>query len=124
MIIPLVIVLDQISKIIAVKLGFVTSCNTGFAFGIAPGFLTTLISFLVLGVVFYLARREKRQEFLFGYYLILGGGLSNLIDRLLHGCVLDFINLKIWPNFNLADASISVGVGLLIILFVKGFKNA
>lgn len=122
LIIPSIIVLDQITKFLVVKLGIAAVCNRGFAFGIAPGFLNGLISILVLGVVAYLAIRETRGTFLLGYFLILGGGLSNFFDRLVRGCVLDFVDFKIWPAFNLADSAISIGVFVLVIFTIFKLK--
>jgi len=51
--------------------------------------------------------------------LVLSGAISNLIDRLYYGCVIDFINLKVWSIFNLADIFICLGVFLLIINLKK-----
>ena len=50
--------------------------------------------------------------------LILGGALGNWIDRLRFGGVVDFLDFRIWPVFNLADTAISIGVGLFIIQFL------
>jgi hypothetical protein len=47
--------------------------------------------------------------------LILSGAVANIIDRLIYGCIIDFIDLKIWPVFNLADVFICAGVIMLII---------
>jgi lipoprotein signal peptidase len=55
-------------------------------------------------------------------YLILAGGVSNLIDRICFGCVIDFIDLKFWPVFNLADIYITMGGIILIIFYV--FKGS
>ena len=49
----------------------------------------------------------------------LGGAAGNLADRLRHGAIVDFITIGRWPIFNLADAAIVVGVGLLLWSFVK-----
>jgi len=57
--------------------------------------------------------REKKIPSAIGLSLIFGGGVSNLVDRLMLGCVRDFINLPSWtrwPSFNLADSAISIGV--------------
>jgi signal peptidase II len=53
--------------------------------------------------------------------LILSGAVSNIIDRLYFGCVIDFIDLKIWPVFNLADSFIVLGV---ILILLKQFKKS
>lgn len=54
----------------------------------------------------------------FGILLIIAGGISNIIDRLYFGCVIDFINLKIWPVFNLADIYITIGTIAIIMKHV------
>ncbi|OGD87175.1 hypothetical protein A2870_03430 [Candidatus Curtissbacteria bacterium RIFCSPHIGHO2_01_FULL_41_11] len=123
LIIPIVIFADQISKILVSKTGFDAVCNKGFAFGIAPGFLNGIISVLVLLLVVYLIRKEKREGFLLGYLMIVGGGLSNLIDRITLSCVLDFVNLKIFPLFNMADAAIFLGVVIIVFQLLKDLKT-
>jgi len=50
----------------------------------------------------------------FGILLIIAGGLSNITDRIIHGCVTDFIDLKFWPVFNLADIYITIGAIIII----------
>jgi signal peptidase II len=45
--------------------------------------------------------------------LILGGALGNLVDRMTFGYVIDFLDFRIWPVFNIADSGITVGVGML-----------
>ena len=53
--------------------------------------------------------------------LILGGAIGNLIDRILFGCVIDFLDFRVWPVFNIADSSITIGAGMLTlkVLFDK-----
>ncbi|MDP1884068.1 MAG: signal peptidase II [Candidatus Moranbacteria bacterium] len=51
----------------------------------------------------------------FGILLILSGALSNILDRLYFGCVIDFIKLPLWPFFNLADAFITIGVIISVV---------
>jgi signal peptidase II len=47
--------------------------------------------------------------------LVLGGSLGNLVDRTRTGAVVDFVDLQVWPVFNLADVAITVGVALLML---------
>lgn len=71
-------------------------------------------------ILFWLKRLEDRQRWTaFGLALVLGGAIGNLIDRLLFGHVIDFIQLYYrdfyWPAFNVADSAISVGAATLIL---------
>ena len=51
----------------------------------------------------------------YGLSLVVGGALGNLTDRLRYGEVVDFLDFRIWPVFNLADVAIVIGAGLLIL---------
>ena len=46
---------------------------------------------------------------------IVGGAVGNIVDRIHHGYVVDFIDLRWWPVFNIADSCITVGVALLVL---------
>ncbi len=48
--------------------------------------------------------------------LIMGGAVGNLFDRLVYGYVIDFIDIKVWPVFNLADSAVVVGAAVLILV--------
>lgn len=127
----LTILLDQISKAFVVSSHFPFVCNQGFAFGIRLGILNSLTVILVISACIYFFGRESVKTRRFGYLLVIGGGISNLVDRIVRGCVVDFIDFKIWPSltglipsltwwpaFNLADAVISLGVVILIVSFI------
>ncbi|MDD4899272.1 MAG: signal peptidase II [Candidatus Omnitrophica bacterium] len=92
--------------------------NRGAAFGILKGklFLFILASLIAL-VVIYLNLKDKGKDnpflFKFALGLILAGGLGNLIDRIFFGYVIDFLDFRVWPVFNLADSAITVGAILL-----------
>ena len=47
------------------------------------------------------------------------GGISNIIDRIFFGCVIDFIDLKFWPVFNLADVFVTTGAIIILIQTIK-----
>ena len=66
---------------------------------------------LLLG---YLARRPDRPWLWLPTGLLVGGALGNLIDRLAHGAVTDFVKLPLWPAFNVADMAITFGVLALL----------
>lgn len=91
--------------------------NTGAAFGLlrGQGPLLTGLALLVVGLllVYYrlLPRHTPAARLSLG--LLLGGALGNLLDRLRLGYVVDYIDLTVWPVFNLADAAICAGVAIL-----------
>lgn len=99
--------------------------NRGIAFGLFRGadeilFLVITFSILVLfGVGFRPETARKRTQG--GIGLILGGAVGNWIDRVRVGAVIDFLDFRIWPVFNLADTAITVGVGLFLLdFFLRG----
>jgi len=92
--------------------------NTGAAFGLFPGYagaLMILAAAVVGWIVLELRRQAPRTKGgQLGLLLILGGAIGNLLDRLRFGYVVDFIDLRVWPVFNLADSAITIGVALLL----------
>jgi signal peptidase II len=111
--------LDQLSKYIIRYSGGFYICNSGISFGIK---IPAPLIFLLIGIflsVFTFLFIKKRIHHSFGLALIIGGAVSNLIDRLYLGCVIDFIDLKVWPIFNLADTFIFLGFVLLLLQNVK-----
>ena len=112
--------LNQSIPIIKNIFHFTYVTNTGSAFGLFKGFniLFILFSIIVIAVIFYFLNKIKdyRRLLQFSVGLLLGGTIGNLIDRLIYGYVIDFIDFRIWPVFNLADSAVTIGVILLIIL--------
>lgn len=135
-----VLVFDQLTKYLAADyltrhgeihlapfLSFVLVHNTGAAFGFlssAGGWQN--IFFIVVAVaacafILWMGWRLSAQDRLLaaGLMLVLGGALGNLVDRLLHGYVIDFIDVYYgtwhWPAFNVADSAITIGAVLLVI---------
>jgi signal peptidase II len=106
--------------------------NTGAAFSIlaqASGWQRWFFIGLALGVSVWLMlwlRRSRADQTLLaiGLSLVLGGALANVIDRVMHGYVIDFIyfNWRTWdfPAFNIADAAISIGA---VCLFLEQFRE-
>ncbi len=102
-------------------LSWTFACNTGAAFSLFQGF-SAWLGWLALLVAAYLAVEiwRWRQGLLEGlaYGLVLGGAIGNLVDRLLHGCVVDFVHLHYgwfnFPVFNVADSAITVGAACWI----------
>jgi signal peptidase II len=98
--------------------------NTGAGFGLLQGqrFLLIAISLIVLGfIIYYCKEIRPRQEVPIG--LILGGLASNLIDRVFLGYVVDFLDFRIWPVFNLGDSALCVGVVWLFVIYFLDRNN-
>jgi signal peptidase II len=97
--------------------------NQGVAFGFLPGrhvVVTVLVGAALLVLLVYFARHRDKPLIWLPTGMLLGGALGNIIDRLRVGSVTDFIKLPLgWPPFNLADASITLGVLLLLIVVEK-----
>jgi signal peptidase II len=92
--------------------------NTGAAFGMLPtaGVIFSIVALCVsVAIIYYFPRvSEKQTAVRIALALQLGGAVGNLIDRALLGTVTDFISVATFPVFNVADASITVGVALLL----------
>ncbi len=101
----------------------VDSRNHGVAFGFLPGHhvvVTIVIGLSVLGLLAYFLRHATRPLIWLPTGMLIGGALGNILDRLRDGSVTDFVKLPLgWPPFNLADASITIGV-LLLVFVVEG----
>ena len=140
----LIVLLDQVSKqailgsiepghrveVLAPVFSLVLTFNPGAAFS----FLATesgwqryffiLVALAASALIVYMMVRHRSEQFLcFALTLILGGALGNLVDRAIHGAVVDFLLFRWpggpalfdpWPAFNLADSAISVGAFLLV----------
>lgn len=102
--------------------------NPGGAFGFLAAqnsdlqtLLFLVITVCALGLILYFFHSTPAQNIWlsFGFALLFGGALGNLIDRLRFGRVIDFLDFYIgrwhWPAFNVADSAITVGVGLFIL---------
>ncbi len=97
--------------------------NPGGAFGILPehgSLLTVLTVAVVTGILIFLGRGGRKSPGMStGLVAIAGGAVGNLMDRLRLGYVVDFVDVGIsaawrWPTFNVADAAIVIGTGLLL----------
>jgi signal peptidase II len=108
---------------------FVHWSNTGAAFGMFQGgsLVFTILAFLVIAlIIYYYPQVEAHDWFLrTALALQMGGAAGNLISRLtMDGKVTDFISLGSFPVFNLADASISIGVAVLLLgMWMKERKS-
>jgi signal peptidase II len=129
-----VLALDQITKQLAVNhlrdhpidiiKGVLTlrlTLNSGGAFGILQGVpgLFIAATVLVVGLLVVWVRQLADARMLVPLGMMLGGGLGNASDRIfrdLGGRVVDWIDLHVWPVFNLADSAIVIGVILVILM--------
>ena len=123
-----VFVLDRISKLLVLKYIPLNSSvdlkifslthilNTGTAFGLfknAPWFFIVFAAAVSVFLILRYKTFSDNLQPLLG--LILGGALGNLLDRLVYGAVVDFIDFHFWPAFNIADTAISISVVLLLL---------
>jgi signal peptidase II len=98
--------------------------NSGGAFGLGSGVVPVVVLAVVALVVvlFVVGRSVDRQSVAVALGLVLGGALGNLADRVFRapgfgrGSVIDFVDLRWWPVFNVADAAITFGCVLLVLL--------
>lgn len=128
----LVIAVDQISKVLITKFvperigneqfAIEVTENTGMAFGFNSGnmkniFLSLIVVFIIISFIKN-QREQLDKKVLCAISLALGGGISNIIDRIFRGGVLDFIKIPIIPNFNIADLCICTGWILIVIFLI------
>ena len=126
--------LYQSKPVIQDLLHFTYVTNDGMAFGLSfPGgrHVLLIMTILLTGFIVGFLWKEKNGHPLikYGLALILSGAIGNLIDRLLYGKVVDFLDLMIgnfhWYIFNIADSSVTIGMILFIIhsIYVEQKKN-
>lgn len=135
-IVTIIVLIDQISKILVTN--FVTESigsenfrfevtnNTGLAFGFNEGNTKNAI---IMIFVFFLIIKFIKQQFeqidkktAIALSLVLGGGISNFFDRVFRGGVLDFIKIYKFPIFNIADVIVIIG-WLLLVIFLIDFTR-
>jgi len=101
--------------------------NPGIAFGLFSSWATavTILTAVAVGwMLVYFARAGARHPILpVALGLLIGGSLANLLDRVRLGHVTDFLDLRWWPAFNLADSFIVVGVGILLVALVSAERQ-
>ncbi len=131
----LVVVLDQAAKALVEAhlvpgehvdvigpIGLTLAHNRGVAFGLASGggaalIALTVAALLFVGVLF--ARNPTRPGMWIAVGLLAGGALGNLADRVRAEAVTDYIDILSWPPFNLADVSITLGVVVLALSYMR-----
>lgn len=102
------------------RLTYTTNSGGAFGLGRSAPWLFATATILVVGIIVAVSFRLTRPSVAVALGLVLGGALGNLTDRAtggpgLSGRVVDFIDFRVWPVFNLADAAIVVGAVLLAI---------
>ncbi|MDO8734510.1 MAG: signal peptidase II [Elusimicrobiota bacterium] len=140
-IIVAVFILDQITKYFIVKnfyfgesivvienvfhITYIT--NTGTAFGMLQKYGNILLAFSVVAIILISILVFKQKTRLAAHSLalsfILGGASGNLFDRIFRGEIIDFLDFRIWPIFNVADSSITIGIILLFLYSIFSKKN-
>ncbi len=101
----------------------VNTRNTGVAFGQLQdgGILVSLVIAVALGALLvYFARHASTPLIWLPTGMLLGGALGNIVDRVREGAVIDYLKLPHWPAFNVADAAITVGVVILLVVVERG----
>lgn len=135
----LIVILDQISKLMAVKylvypvkvtsfFNLALTYNRGISFGLLnqvehSNYIFTVLTVIIIGFLLKWFKDSVILTEVTALSLVIGGAIGNLLDRLYQPGVVDFIQLHwkmyYWPNFNLADSTICLGVAVLIICNFK-----
>lgn len=119
----IIIVIDRIAKLLALQGDF--QKNYGIAFGLLSGvdrIFLILLSIVILGFILWLYRTEQVKEsksLQLSLMFIIAGLLSNLLDRIIYGFIIDFIVIFGLPAFNLADIINIIGALILIFWLVR-----
>jgi signal peptidase II len=103
-------------------LDLVHTRNSGVAFGALAGggaIVAVVIAIALVGLLAYFATHVHRPLAWMPAGMLLGGALGNVIDRVRDGAVTDFVKVPYWPAFNVADASITVGVIALLVVIER-----
>lgn len=101
--------------------------NAGAAFGVLQNaqilFIIVTAVILLIILVYFIVSHSKNVLLRISLILIMAGGVGNLIDRVRQGYVVDFIDLKFWPVFNVSDMSVVVGSILLAYYILFRYKE-
>jgi len=101
--------------------------NAGAAFGLFENqtvfFVIIAVCMVVAAIYFYPIIPKQYRLLHFGTGLMVGGAMGNVIDRIKTGYVVDFLDFRFWPIFNLADVGIVCGVGCIIYTIIYLYKE-
>jgi signal peptidase II len=96
--------------------------NDGAAFGLFKGgapFFTLISAMVIIAISLYIVKNRPADRLISSALgLIIGGAAGNLADRLIIGRVVDFIDLGVWPVFNIADSCITIGTVMIIFMLL------
>ena len=106
--------------------------NFGVSFGLFSGlispWLLIILGLLVVGFIFYLMKSASDMFEEWSFLIIISGALSNIIDRIFNGYVIDFIYFHykdfFWPAFNFADIYITIGIIMIVINILRKINNS
>ena len=106
--------------------------NFGVSFGLFSGlispWLLIILGLLVVGFIFYLMKSASDTLEEWSLLIIISGALSNIIDRIFNGYVIDFIYFHykdfFWPAFNFADIYITIGIIMIVINILRKINNS
>ena len=141
----IVLIIDQITKILILNemvtprtievlpcLNLILAYNTGVSFSMfsnnSPYILSAFALVVCAGLAWWM-KSEQDKLTRIGLSLIIGGAISNVIDRFLYGAVIDFLDFYVgsyhWPTFNIADSAICIGAFLICLksVFLKREKK-
>ena len=134
--------IDRLTKIAALKtldlgrsikaipgvLNITLVLNDGAAFGLFKGksvfFVFIALAIIIVITAYLIKSRPLNRSVSIGLGLILGGAVGNLVDRIAFGSVIDFIDLGIWPVFNIADSCITIGAVVLVFSMLTKKPNS
>lgn len=131
----IIILVDQITKFFMIDkyitiipnfLNFTYTKNQGAAFGIGSNTIIMIASIiLILGLIFILVKYSKKITCKIPFVIVISGAASNLIDRVFRGYVIDFIDVNLFnfPNFNVADICVTLGIFIIIINLLKNINK-
>jgi signal peptidase II len=135
----IIIIMDQVTKyIVSTKIPLNSSIevipgiifishvkNSGAAFGVFQNKTNVFIVISVIAIILIIILKIKLNLDFILYNIslgfILGGAIGNLIDRIVFGEVIDFIHLRYFAVFNIADSFICIGFGIVVILILKNY---
>lgn len=141
-IIVAVFILDRITKYFIVKnfylgesvavienvfhITYIT--NTGTAFGMLQKYGNILLIFSIVAIILIsiliFIKKDISGLNQIAFSLILGGAFGNLFDRIFRGEIIDFLDFRIWPIFNVADSAITIGITLLFFYSIFSKKHS